>query len=108
MISFSAAHTQARPGVPCCCKGMEIHDDAVQKAIDSVKAEVAAAAPQRGEDARFPCPFCPFRSFTRQDRWRHHIQKYHAACRLFTANSRTEAQWNIVLAVFEQDQAGVV
>ena len=41
-----------------CSKGMEMHDDAVQKAIDSVKAEVAAAAPQRGEDARFACPFC--------------------------------------------------
>ncbi|CAJ1383781.1 unnamed protein product [Effrenium voratum] len=33
-----------------------------------------------------------------------HLTKYHVQTRLFTANTRTEAQWNTVQALYEQDQ----
>ena len=51
------------------------------------------------------CALCPFRKFDRRDRLLQHVQKYHCRERLFTANGRSQAQWNIVLTLFEQEQA---
>lgn len=80
----------------------------VAELLSSIQAEVEAAL-----QGPFPpsvngfrrCPFCPFRAFQRPDRLRKHMQTYHTRDRMFTANSRTDAQWRIALALFEQQQA---
>ena len=62
----------------------------------------ASSGNARGSTAK--CPFCPFRQFSERRQLQTHLTKYHVQTRLFTANTRTEAQWNTVQALYEQDQ----
>lgn len=97
--------------------GPDQEDDAFEERIsalavstvqDEVKREVErlTALKRRSPGNRnYDCRFCPFRSFSRSDALLAHIQKYHTVNKLFLASHRSEAQWNVVLALFEQDQA---
>lgn len=75
-------------------------EEEIQRYIATLQNEREPA--QEGND----CKLCPFRKFPRRDRLLLHVQKYHCKDRLFTANGRSQAQWNILLALFEQEQAG--
>ena len=75
-------------------------EEEIQRYIATLQNQREPA--QEGND----CKLCPCRKFPRRDRLLQHVQKYHCKDRLFTANGRSQAQWNILLALFEQEQAG--
>ena len=86
---------------------MAAEEEVEQQLVEAVSQEVALelSTPSGNSANKFRCCFCPFRSCGRADRLGKHIRKFHAKERLFTANGRTQAQWNLVLAMFEQEQA---
>ncbi|CAE7300884.1 unnamed protein product [Symbiodinium necroappetens] len=86
---------------------MAAEEEVEQQLVEAISQEVALelSTPSGNSANKFRCCFCPFRSCGRADRLGKHIRKFHAKERLFTANGRTQAQWNLVLAMFEQEQA---
>lgn len=89
--------------------GEALSDAAVAKLKASVQTEVDAEGarvrtlPRNQRCASHLCKFCPFRCFPRADRYLNHLA-YHSEDRLFIANERSRAQWNLVEAIFEQEQ----
>ncbi|CAJ1383870.1 unnamed protein product [Effrenium voratum] len=89
----------------------ELAEDADQRVMDHVAASMDLEVRQFRQEVPtlqggpFACKLCPFRSFARKDRLLAHVIKYHAKGKLFIANSRSQAQWNLALALHEQDQA---
>ena len=86
----------------------DVEEDVLLRVLASLREEVQgflnAGHPER-QGRWILCPFCPFRGFKRAQRLQTHVRKYHTQARCFTANSRSRAQWHLVLALFEQDQA---
>ena len=80
----------------------------VVKLVQQEVQEYLATLQGNGETEQegHECKLCPFRKFHRRDRLLQHVKKYHCKERMFTANGRSQAQWNILLALFEQEQAG--
>ena len=86
-----------------------VHGDIMGFVKAEVEAEFNRLAELCVEDKRprgeqHACRFCPFRSFTRRDRCIAHIKKYHTAERLYCASGRTDSQWHIVVALYNQLQ----
>ena len=85
-----------------------VPEDVVHRVLEGLQREVddVLLNPPLQAHGWFRCIFCPFRAFKRADRLKKHVRKYHCRPRLFTANSRTQAQWNlVVVALYEQKQA---
>ena len=77
----------------------------VQKEVAREVQRLESSTGRRRRIRVFSCVFCPFRSFKRRGHLLTHVKKYHTKKRLFMASDRSEAQWNVVLALFEQEQA---
>ena len=75
----------------------------VQEEVDTELARLSKRSGRAGDD-NCKCKFCAFRRFSRPARTREHIAKYHTKCRMFTANLRCAYQWDIVVALFDQQR----
>jgi hypothetical protein len=96
-------------------RGATAEEQVYSKLMERLQAEVdgekSRLSPGNGESARSPrgcqhlCKFCPFRRFQRAGQLRAHLDKFHTKERLFSANARSEAQFKIACAIYDQEQA---
>ena len=80
----------------------------VQAEVDgaiSKLEEVVGKTRQGGAYGEHSCCFCPFRQLPRRCRLLDHMKRYHTPDRLFTACTRSDAQWHIVVAIYNQSCA---
>jgi hypothetical protein len=77
----------------------------IQREVDRERARLTTQRKLPGFNATCACRFCPFREFNRRDRLQAHVTKYHQKKHLFVASHRSSAQWNVAVALFEQDQS---
>ena len=81
---------------------MDFVEKEVQEEVQRL-SELVACRP--GNAKEYSCPFCPYRCFRNRKRLLDHIKTYHTKTRLYTANVRSQAQWTLLVALFNQGQA---
>ena len=87
---------------------MEEDADVLAKITALVKLEVQAETTRLrkrtyGDKIRC-CKFCPYRKFQNAERLLEHVETYHTLERLFTAILSSQAQWSLVVALYNQSR----